>query len=58
MSPRTPTLPTMRTCLHCGATFGPSKGRGLYCSHYHRTAAWRQRAGRKGGINKKTGLPQ
>ena len=48
----------MRTCAHCHATFGPSKGRGLYCSHYHRTAAWRLKHGRKGGINKKTGLPQ
>ena len=55
MSPRTPTLPTMRTCPVCLTVFGPSKGRGKYDRAYCRTAAWRLRAGRKGGINKKTG---
>ncbi len=58
MSPRTPTLPTMRTCPVCLTVFGPITGKRIYDTKYCKTAAWRVRAGRNGGINKKTGLPQ
>ncbi len=51
--------PTMRTCAYCHAPIGMRKGKGIntpnYCSNYHRTAAWRVRHHRKGGINKRTG---
>ncbi len=52
---RLPAQPTMRTCAHCHTTFGPVTGKRTFCRNYCRTAAWRLRAGRNGGINKKTG---
>ena len=46
----------MRTCAHCQTPF-TAIGKRKYDKAYCKTAAWRLRAGRNGGINKKTGLP-
>ncbi len=58
MSPRTPTVAVYRPCSYCGVDVlveGRGKNTARYCRPYCRTAAWRIRAGRKGGINKRTG---